>query len=161
MKPRASQRAFTLLELVLVLLIISTVVAAAAPSLRNWNRGARLRDATDELLATTRLARSQAAATARLHRLNIDPQAGRYWLTMQDGQQFVAAERDAGRVVMLPPGVRLELTSSTANQSWIDFHPTGRIDPATLRLSDDMGFSAQLECPSPAEGFRLVRDEAR
>src|SRR4051812_41387822 len=98
---RRAHSAFTLIELVLVLVIISTAMAIAAPSLGGWNRGSKLRDAGDQFLAVARYARTQALANAQTYRLNIDPAGGRYWLTAQEGQGFVNLGNEFGRMFSL------------------------------------------------------------
>ena len=50
----------TLLELILVMLILSTVLAMAAPSLRGFFTSRRIDDAAAQILALTQFARSQA-----------------------------------------------------------------------------------------------------
>ncbi len=54
------RRGFTLLELVLVLLLLCICVATAAPSLRGFWHGSRIKDAGDQIMAITRWSRTQA-----------------------------------------------------------------------------------------------------
>src|SRR3954464_4283125 len=81
-------RAFTLIELILVLLIIGTVLAMASPSLRGWSRGSKIRDAGEQFLSVARYGRAQAVADARMYRLQVDAKSGTYQLLVQDGEQF-------------------------------------------------------------------------
>jgi len=64
---RGSLSGFTLIELILVLLIISITMALAAPSLRGWSDGAKLRDAGDLFVASAKWARAQAILTGTPH----------------------------------------------------------------------------------------------
>src|SRR5688500_698776 len=89
--------AFTLFELVLVLVMVSILMVVAAPSLRGFLAGSKSRDATENLLAMTRLARERAIADRTVYRLNIDPQNNTYWVLMQDGQRFVQTGTDLGQ----------------------------------------------------------------
>jgi type II secretion system protein H len=156
--PQSAVAAFTLLELVLVMVIIGTVLAMAAPSLRGWSRAARLRDAGQQVLAITRLARTQAITSATVYRLNINSQAGQYWITQQQAEQFVNLGSSLGRVYTVPPDSRIELTKSADDQApgYVEFYPTGRTQPAVIRLSDDAGRVVRLQCSSPAENFVLA-----
>ncbi|MDB4966667.1 MAG: hypothetical protein JWN44_2356, partial [Myxococcales bacterium] len=61
-----SRPAFTLLELVLVMLVITIAIAVVAPTLRGWSRGSHLRDTAEQFVTLTRLARTQAASSAQL-----------------------------------------------------------------------------------------------
>lgn len=147
-------RAFTLLELILVMVIVCTALAMAAPNLRNWNRGQQQRDAADQIVALTRYARTQAVADANTYRLNVDTQTGRYWLTMQDGQQFINLGAEMGREFQVPDGSRLELMSADGPPTTtVDFYPTGRTQLARLRLTSNTGEVTEIACTAPAEGF--------
>ena len=53
-------RGFTLLELILVMVILSTVLAMAAPSLSGFFGSRQTHDTAAQILALTQLARSQA-----------------------------------------------------------------------------------------------------
>src|SRR5688572_13025395 len=94
--------AFTLFELVLALVVISVILAMAAPSLRGWSRSTQLKDVAREFIAVTQLARTQAVSTARVHRLMVDTTGGRYWLTVEDGKGFAPYIADLGRPDPLP-----------------------------------------------------------
>jgi Tfp pilus assembly protein FimT len=148
---------------VLVMVILCTVLAMSAPSLRGWGRGSALRDAADQFLAMTRLARTQAISTAQWHRLCIDPSGG-YYLAVRQGEAFLPITAGAGKPVQLPADVRLDLVKAptpatlTEEESpqCIDFFPTGRTQPARVRLYDAVG-AYEIACFSPAETFQLVQ----
>jgi prepilin-type N-terminal cleavage/methylation domain-containing protein len=162
------QFAFTLLELILVMVIITTALAMAAPSLGGWGRASKLRDMGDQFLGVTHWARSQAIADAQIYRLNIDPTAGAYWVTMQSGTQFVELGNSFGQVYALPEGYRIAMSAVTPAETadpaapdaptakTIDFMPDGRLTPARIQIMSDLGSSLEIAALAPAEQFALV-----
>src|SRR5580765_396353 len=90
-------RGFTLLELVLVLLILCIAAAASAPSLVGWGRASAVRDAGDQFLSVARWARTQALAESTVYRLNVDANSGTYWVTVQQGMNYVPPGNEYGR----------------------------------------------------------------
>jgi len=160
-RPAARQsqpRGFTLLELILVLVLISAVLALAAPSLRRFARGRETTDAASHLLALTHLARSQAVAQAQVWRLNIDPEAATYWLTVQQAGAFVQPQREYGRLFRFPADVSVTVDGSETSDGmpYVQFYPDGRSDPATIELADPDGKALQVACPTLSERFRIV-----
>ncbi len=149
---------FTLLELIVVLVLISTVLAIAAPSLRGFAHGRQTADAATRILSLTHLARSRAASRGCVHRLNVDPQAGTYRLSMQQGGAFVEIEDDFGREFRLPAGVSVIVDSPWSEEPvpYVEFHPDGRCDAATIQLTGVRGEVLQVRCESPSERFRIV-----
>ena len=162
---RAPRGGFTLLELIAVLVLLSTVLAIAAPSLRGFARGRQTSDTAARMLALTRLAHSRAASWGCPHRLNFDQNAGEYWLTMQQGGAFVELDDDAGRRYTLPVGVSMELdllsVSGRGAELYVEFHPDGRCDAAIIQLTGGQGEVYQITCPSPSEPFRIIRPEEK
>lgn len=149
---------FTLLELILVLVLISAVLALAAPSLRRFARARETTDAASHLLALTHLARSQAVAQAQVWRLNIDPEAATYWLTVQQAGAFVEPRNEYGRLFRFPAGVSVTVDGSETPDGtpYVQFYPDGRSDPATIELADPDGKALQVACPTLSERFRIL-----
>src|SRR5688500_6863545 len=152
--------AFTLWELILVMVIITFALAMAAPSLAGWGRGQKLRDVSDQFLAVTRWARSQAISDAQIYRLNIDSAAGAYWLTAQQGEQFVELGNSFGQVHTLPEGYSLAIVADDVgapqSQQTIDFMPNGRVTPARIQITTDLGAVTQIAALTPTEPFALI-----
>jgi prepilin-type N-terminal cleavage/methylation domain-containing protein len=162
-RTRQPRNAFTLLELVLVMVILAAAASMVAPSLRGWSRGAKVRDAGDQFLALTRWARSESVANCQLYRINIDTRQGLYWVTVQDGQNFVSPGTEFGRIFSVPEGFQLIVTGAAADNAAataIDFAPSGRTQPMQVVIAGpDPNEIVRLECTTPAEGFRLVNPQ--
>ncbi len=157
-RPRGVRAAFTLLELVLVMMLICTVLAMAAPSLRGFFASRETADTASSLVALTQLARSQAIAEGAPYRLNLDAGSGRYWLTVQQAGAFVNLTSDFGRIFHLPDGVQAELDvdGASADRDYVTFYPDGRTEPAVIHLEGRQGDRADVECDAPAESFRVT-----
>ena len=149
---------FTLLELILVMVIICTVLAMAAPSLRGFFASRQTADAAAQIVALTQWARSQAVAEGRTYRLNFDVEAGTYWLTSQEGGAFRPLQCEFGRVFSLPEGTRIRWdgTSEDLSHTRILFYPNGRTQETAVRLTGHQGEVVEIACPSPTEPFRVI-----
>jgi len=149
---------FTLLELIAVLVLISTVLAIAAPSLRGFVRGRQTAEVAARILSLTHLARSQAVSGGRIHRLNVDIETGTYWLTVQRAGAFVGIERGFGRRFRLPVGASMALDSPWGGEpiSYVQFYPDGRCEPATIQVTGRQGEVHQITCASASEEFRIL-----
>ena len=159
--PRTSARgggAFTLLELIVVLVLISAVLAMAAPSLRGFAHGRRTADAAAKVLALTHLARSRAAAWGCIHRLNVDGDAGECWVTMQTGGTFVEIEGNQGRRFALPAGTSVTVRALDEDNPppFLQFYPDGRCDPATIVLAGGQREVFYVACFSATERYRIA-----
>jgi type II secretion system protein H len=162
MHRRRSQSGFTLLELILVMLIACTAIALAAPALSGWRRGATLRNAAEEFIRMTRMARAKSVANATVCRIQIDTSKLDFFLTIQQGTEVVKVNDSMARSAVVIEGGRITIskiatgTNIATNAEMIEFYPTGRVEPARITLTDDSGKTLEIECVSPAEGFRLV-----
>ena len=154
---RRAARGFTLLELVLVMVIVCTVLAMAAPSLGGFFASRRTADAAAQIVALTGLARSQAIAQGRTYRLNLDTDAGAYWLTVQQGGAFGALGSEFGRRFSLPEGTvaNWDEVTQAALSRHVEFYPDGTSQAATIRLTGRQGEVVEITCPSPTEPFEV------
>ena len=154
-------RAFTLLELILVMVILSTVLAMAAPSLRGFFASRQTHDTAAQILALTQLARSQAISEGIIYRLNFDTRERTYWLTAQQSGAFEKLESDFGQEFTLPKDMTMDLEDVDDDEGdvFIAFTPQGTVTAATIRLIDRGGRAVEVTCPSVTESFSIVECE--
>ena len=150
-------KGFTLLELVVVMVVLAVVMAVAAPAMRNFWRGAEVRDEAEQFVAVARWAHERAASDGTVYRLNIDTSARTYQLTRQDGEEFVEVGSDFGRAFEMPREGTIELLEPRG-QNWVDFFPDGRTQTALVRMFMN-NQEVLAECASPSELFRVLSGE--
>jgi prepilin-type N-terminal cleavage/methylation domain-containing protein len=147
---------FTLLELILVMVILSTVLAMAAPSLRGFFGSRKTHDEAAQLLALTQYARSQAISEGIIYRLNVDTNKRTYWLTSQHAGVFEHLKTEFGYVFTFPNDITVELedVEKDKDDMFFAFTPQG-----TIRLIDRRGLVLEITCPTVTESFSIVECE--
>jgi len=152
---------FTLLELILVMVILSTVLALAAPSLRGFFASRKTHDTAAQILSLTQLARSQAISEGIVYRLNFDTRESTYWLTAQQAGIFEELKTEFGRVFTLPKDVIMELEDLDREdgETFLKFTPQGTVTAGTVRLIDRAGRALEIMCPTVTEAFSIVECE--
>jgi type II secretory pathway pseudopilin PulG len=161
---QARKSAFTLMELILVMLILTFVVAMIAPSLRGFAVGRNTNNMANALLMEAQYARSQAVNEGRTYRLNFDPQGRSFWLTVVNGATADTLASDLGKEVELPQGIQMRTDvqpqlGGGKGAVFVEFHSNGRCDPAHIWLSDLQGKEIEIACQSPTEMFRILPPE--
>jgi type II secretory pathway pseudopilin PulG len=139
MNCRRRTGAFTLIELIMVMALLTAVFAIAAPSLSNFFRGRVLNSEARRLLAMTRYGQSRAASEGIPMVLWIDPDEGRYGLQQAEGYE----EFDPKQVeYQLSRDLEFELRSERtltqgrtnfAERFSVRFQPDGSIAETSLR----------------------------
>jgi type II secretion system protein H len=154
---RQSDRGMTLLELILVLLIMSTVLAMAAPSLRGFFASRKIDDAAAQILALTKLARSLAISQGVMYRLNFNVRDCSYWLTAQKAGAFEPLDTEMGQTYTLPKDIKLELEDIEQKDRdvFLAFTPHGTMTAGIVRLIDKSGRTLEVICPSVTESFSI------
>jgi type II secretion system protein H len=161
-RPFYGSDGFTLLELILVMVIISTILAMAAPSLRGFFSSRKTHDAAANILSLIRFARSQAITEGRTYRLNFDSGKGIYWLTSNEEGAFSGLKTEFGRDFQLPDDTTVEIKKEDdkkGEEKYIDFFPQGMAEIGTITLTDRSGDVIEIMSPSPAETYRIVEPE--
>jgi prepilin-type N-terminal cleavage/methylation domain-containing protein len=142
-KPRP--RAFTLIELILVMTVLLITTALVAPSLMNFFRGRALDSEAWQLLSLTRAGQSRAVSEGEPILLWVDAKTGTYGLQ----EEAPAAGGDPKAVSLnVADGLQIQVENATSslvklgNLPAIRFLPGGTIDEnssQSLRLTDASG----------------------
>lgn len=151
--------AFTLLELILVMVLVAITMALAAPSLKGFTDAQRVRNAAGTVLALIQYARTQAVAEGRPYRLEIDTARRAFRLTAQQGADFVSPATDAARDYTLDADMNVQVAgtnaSGTANTSYITVRPDGFADPGAIRITGPRGFALDVAADSAADLYSV------
>lgn len=137
-KQRSDAVAFTLVELMLVMALLTIVIAVAAPSLKNFFRGRNLDSEARRFLALTRYGQSRAVSEGVPMVLWIDAHNGQYGLQTQTGY----TDNDAKAVQFaLDDTLTLEVsanqtTTMTRSNTWTQNAPALGTLPAIRFLPD-------------------------
>jgi len=155
-----TSRAYTLLELVLVLAIIASTLAMVAPALSGFARGRRAEEAARQFVSLTRWARSQAVTDGVSYQLIVDPTAGQWKINTYDAVTGSLTESISpfGRVYSVPEGVEIQAELPVVEgQQTITFDASGRCDTGTLHF---VGFGSDITvtCNAPVEVYRSLKD---
>ena len=152
--------AFTLLELIVVLIILSIITALVVPSMRTFTVGQSTQNSATQIVALARYARTQAITEGSTYRLNFDAGGGAYWLTSATAGVFKDLSSDFGEHFTVASGssLRTDLTNQT-DGTYATFQPTGRTDAAHIWVSDKQGKTLEVACTSATELYRILPPE--
>ena len=148
--------AFTLIELIVVMALLSIVIAIGAPRLAKFFHGQTVQEEGQRLLALTRYGQSRAASEGLPMILWMNPADGTYGLRVQDGFNAggTTARAGTGKDVSykLGDGLRFQFEQGVAmpkQGASILFAPDGSIDESSLHRvvieQDDGDWSAIAE----------------
>jgi Tfp pilus assembly protein FimT len=143
------------------MLILSTILAMAAPSLRGFFGSRKTYDEAAQILALTQFARSQAISEGIIYRLNFDTRERTYWLTAQQSGAFEKLKTEFGQIFTFPNDIVAELQNiqKEDDEMFFEFKPQGTVTAGTLRLIDRRGLILEVTCPMITESFSIVECE--
>ncbi|MBI1367260.1 MAG: type II secretion system protein GspH [Planctomycetes bacterium] len=156
MTPRPRKYAFTLLELILVMVLMAVVLAMAAPSLSNFGQARIIDDTAAHMLATIKYARLMSASEGRTYRFEVDPVRRTFGLTAQEGSAYVAIADNAARSIPLPENIDAKFMSSeAATRSHFNINPDGTVEPTTIRLTGPGGQMMEVFCKTASDEYAI------
>ena len=179
--PVGRNNAFTLIELVVVLVLIGIMAAVIVPEMRGTFEGEVLRSTSRNLANALGLAYSQSVSLNQRHRLVIDTEKSRYRIerlsrSEEEGSGFVPLQNVSGAEGRLDERIRIEVHEPASNgeeegrnnammaqpdaepqpRNSVTFMPDGRAQAAEIRLRDRTGFGLALRVNPITARVRVV-----
>lgn len=158
MRHHRRQPAFTLLELILVLVIVGLLMAVVAPRLIGLRDRTRLDGQARTLHAMLAEARLRATQDGVPWRVVIDRDEHEAWLESRTSTGDNRPRDTTGQVIELDEKLDVEWLGQTPREDAllaIGFEPGGITEPGQLRLWDDEGSSVAITCASYTEPYRI------
>lgn len=123
--------AFTLLELILVLVIVATLLSVSTASLRGLHASHATRAAAEHFMSVCQQARNRAVIEATAYRVTLDLEGRSYRLMRQGNGGYEPTHTEIGRRFELDERFTLtcEGLAMDAAEAHIDFFPDGRSQP--------------------------------
>lgn len=139
-----SERAFTLIEILVVMFLIGSVLAIAVPKFMDI-ADVNIKSASRQLTGTIKYLYNEAVFKKNVYRLVFDLDNEEYWVEYMDGNQFREVIDPLIERKKLPSGIYFEdiYTERTAgkvdtgNQVFLLFLPTGFVDFGVIHLEAD------------------------
>ena len=154
---RKQSDGFTLIELILVLIVITIIIALVAPSLSGFTVGRRNKDMASLFINLASYARTQSVAEGRVYRLNVDPKTGAMWLTAGKGGIFGPPSSDFGDRFESPQDIRVQSElPQHEDATYVEFQPSGRCEAGRIRFIDKLGGMIEVVCESSTELYHVV-----
>ena len=152
-------RGFTLLELILVMIILCTVLAMAAPSLRGFFSSKQINDISEHIMIMTRYAKVQAIFKSNLYRVNFDMTKRLYWISCLDEGEYERLQSDFGNYYQIPEDIKFEFenVNKVGGIYYLQFDPKGYSSQSRIRLEDDKDNILEIVCRTPSENYELVK----
>lgn len=153
---------FTLLELIAVMVILAVALGIAAPSLRGFAQSQRTANIARRMLALMDYAQSSAINQGRVYRFHYDQDDRVFWISVQQGAEFVELENEFGQTFDVPEQIDVVWRDENGSQTDIDFvvfYPTGRTQPSSLRVSGPDGKMVEVHCAAPTQAYRILSRE--
>ena len=143
-------RAFTLLELVIVLFIITLFATIAIPRIQVFISHGDTNKAVRQIRGVARYLAGLACSTRVHYHLNYDLSKGTSWVTRRDGGgDFTEHTGALTRSFTLPPGVTFRDVITprgihTEGTAYTEFFPTGWIEDTMIHLEGDDVISLKI-----------------
>ena len=175
--------AFTLIELMVVIVLIGIMTALILPEMKGTYEDALLRSTSRELVSVCGLASSHAVSVNQAHRFRFDRKTGHYSIERRasdrgPGGHFVSAREVPGGEGELDTRISIEIhrSSDEANESaeqesspvpgsrtqveqrdeGITFYPDGTADAGEIVLRDRDGFRLALRINPITARVRII-----
>lgn len=133
------KKAFSLIELLVVVIILSLVVGLAIPNLSKGRMRLELKQTAKDIAYVMQYAQQRSVIDGKIYQLKFNEEGDRYWLMIED---LFSAENLSEKKFKRFTG-RLSKVSSISNNIFVEspsdiiqFYPNGLSDRVEIQISD-------------------------
>lgn len=149
MKTKYREQAFTLLEILIVILIMGVLTTISIPLVSTSFANFQFINSSKNIISLMRYARERSILERVNYRLAFNIDAGTYCLLFQkspfeEPDRYKIEESSLGKKYQLPEGVtieRIEFLEEVNSSEFITFYPDGSADSVNIYLCNDKGES--------------------
>ncbi len=156
--PGQRARAFTLIELMVVLVLISIMSAVIVGEMGGTFHDALLRSTGRQLMGVFSLASSRAISLDRAHQVRFDRATGRYAVETRRHGEFVPVEAVGGSEGTIDSHIVLRMHGEGLKDA-IGFYADGTADESEIELRDPEGFGLALRVNPVTSRVQLIELE--
>jgi type II secretion system protein H len=147
---RSSQSAFTLIELMVVIVLMVILTALILPEMRGTFEDAVLRSTGRKLVSAMNLAHSRAVTLQQTHRVVLDVKSERFVVERMaregEGSGYTAVSDIPGGTGPLDKRITIEVhKDGEANPEMVSFYPNGTAEAAQIVMRDREGFALAVK----------------
>ena len=164
----SSAAGFTLVELIIVMLIVTTMAMAVMPIFRDTYAGLKEETTIQDILSTMKYAQARAVTDGIEYRVYFSPKKNAYWLmrqtvTKEFKRDFEPVLDRHGQYTVLPDKFVLEKPKARREREtesyYISFFPSGASDIATIFLAKaaERRKKYEIETSGTLSQFRLKK----
>ena len=150
-----------MIELILVIVLLATILAIAAPSLSRSFRARNLDQEATQLLAAIEYARDEAVSQGVPICVWMDPETGFFGVAAKDGYEGDTTREETW---VLKPEIHFDAVKAAADKSgriiMVQFDPDGTLTPDSLdaiRLISSSDESISLNQTDDGWGYEIVK----
>ncbi len=139
----SNQKAFTLVELIVLLAVIVTLLAIAIPSFQSIATNGNLKSATRDIASDVALLRERCMAENRMYRISLDVAGGTYTLQQCDAPGSPCAAWTPIQIKNFM-GFASDINFDSATATDYSFQPRGIVTGGTFALRNGRGSTGTI-----------------
>lgn len=126
---RSTVKAFTFIELFIVIIIIGILIGISLPSFKKTFNNLQLNSFSQEIQAFMNYLHERSIVEGKIIYFNIDNEKKEYWAKIKDTKARL-------RTYFLPRGIDIEIIKKAdTDNKQIIFYPDGQIDKVSIKIA--------------------------
>ena len=155
---RRNSMAMTLLELILVMIVLCTVLAMAAPSLRGFFATREINESASKICSLMNYASTKSISESNFYRFNYNSEDKRYWLSYLYEGRYEILETEYSKMFYLSSDIDVDIQDwdRAEGSYYVEFSPLGRKSFGRMRLKNPQGNMIDILCLSATEPYQAI-----